>query len=187
MHCLHGRPVLRLQVLSGASLLWPHIAQPCFDIAVARLEQPFQINDSVACQNPDEPRHPRHLQARECLNGHAERLVRTEGWGALLLFFFGFLCYRVRSACRLLEHWCAYTELTPHPQGFFYSCHRLKLSLKASCAVHPMLTAAVAAEVEEGVYGAPAGLKGRPRGRAARASALEVMTVQATDAPLGGL
>ena len=79
----------------------------------------------------------------------------------------------------------AHTALTPHRQGFFYSCHRLKLSLKASSAVHPMLTAAAAAEVEEGMHEATA-LKGRPRGQAARASALEVMTAQASDAPMGG-
>lgn len=85
----------------------------------ARLEQPFQINDAVACQNPDVPRHPRHLQARKCLDGHAERLVRMEGWGALLLFFFGFICYRVRSVWRLLEHSCLRTRSLPHTHRAF--------------------------------------------------------------------
>ena len=59
-------------------------------------------------------------------------------------------------------------------QGFFYSCHRIKLSIKASSAVHPMLTAEAAAEAEEGAHTALA-LKGRPRGVAARASALEAL------------
>jgi hypothetical protein len=47
-----------------------------------------------------------------------------------------------------------------------------------------MLTATAAAKAEEGVHAveAPA-LKGRPRGRAARNSALEVLTLQATEGP----
>lgn len=61
----------------------------------------------------------------------------------------------------------------------------MKSSLMLSSAVHPMLTAAAAAEAEEGTHtaGAPALPKGRPRGRAANRSALEVLAAQAAIVP----
>ena len=107
--------------------------------------------------------------------------------GRAVAFCLGF---RVLSGTyRLDAHFCTCcwrTRLTSCPllQGFFYSCHRIKLSLKASSAVHPLATAAAAAEAEEGMHEASA-LKGRPRALAARASALEVLTQQAPDANAG--
>ena len=149
--------------------------------ATARAKQAFQINDSVQCETAEQALNPRHLQTRKCLNGHAERLVRLEGMIVLLLFLFGFICYRVRLFAPLRVHACL-TALTR--QAFFYLCHRIKSSIKLSSAVHPMLTAAAAAEAEEGTHtaGAPA-LKGRPRGRAANRSALEVLAAQAAIVP----
>lgn len=173
------------------SALWcvisaAHFARSCFDDAAAHCEQAFQINDSVVCATAEQAHNPRHLQTRKCLGGHAERLIRMEGWVVVVLFFFAFACYRVRAPSRRVlttAHLRARRASSRH-QGFFYSCHRIKLSLKASGAVHPMRNAAEAVEAEEGVHKveAPA-LKGRPRGRAAQGSTLQVLSVQATAVP----
>ena len=166
------------------------VALPCLTLfhsavtAAARVKQAFQINDSVQCETAEQALNPRHLQTRKCLDGHAERLVRLEGVIVLLLFLFGFMCYRVRICDCLRCCACTPSLTTFSRQSFFYLCRRIKSSIKLSSAVHPMLTAAAAAEAEEGTHtaGAPA-LKGRPRGRAANRSALEVLTAQAAIVP----
>jgi hypothetical protein len=70
----------------------------------------------VECETAEQARDPRHLQTRKCLHGHAERLVRLEGMIVLLLFLFGFFCYRVRLLAVLHAH--AFSHLLRFP-GFF--------------------------------------------------------------------
>lgn len=184
---VHRRALLRLNVLHGA-LTCSFANCLAFDDTHAHRAQELQINDSVVCETAEQAHNPRRLQTRKCLNGHAERLVGTAGWGVLFLSFFGFACYRVRMAS-LLAQCSARAHVTPWfilraRQGFLYSCHRIKVNLKTSSAVHPMLTAAAAAEAEEGVLSAdvPAALKGRPRGRAANRSTLDQALSAATTA-----
>ena len=75
----------------------------------------FQINDSVTCPSAADAANPRLLRTRNCLHGDGLLLVKHLGWIVLGLFAVGFACYRY----------------------FFNYCHRLKLHLKASAAVHP--------------------------------------------------
>ena len=90
----------------------------CCDGA-ARSEQAFQINDSVQCETAEQALNPRHLQTRKCLHGHAERLVRLEGMVVLLLFLFGFFCYRVRLLALLRVHGFSQRRVTARP---FFTC-----------------------------------------------------------------
>ena len=134
----------------------------------------------MQCETAEQALNPRHLQTRKCLHGHAERLVRLEGVIVLLLFLFGFICYRVRLLALLRMQ--PFSQHCTH-QAFFFLCHRIKMSIASSSDVHPMRTAA-AVEAEEGMHtgGAPV-LKGRPRGRAANRSALEALALQAAPVP----
>ena len=56
----------------------------------------------MQCPTAADLANPRLLRTRKCLDGNAAALVTKEGWIALLLFFIGFICYRVRAALQLL-------------------------------------------------------------------------------------
>lgn len=104
----------------------------------------FQINDSVACPHPGDDANPRLLRTRNCLHGDGLLLVKLLGWVVLCLFAVGFSCYR----------------------SFFYYCHRVKLSLKASGEVHPVDELGDAAEVGTSPLTRQSTRTLRPRGKA---------------------
>ena len=171
---------------------------PCLTLADIRRAraQRFQINDAVQCPSPADLANPRLLRTRKCLDGNAAALVTKEGWMALLLFFIGFVCYRVRASvmrAALLRFLAAAAsaEKRALSQVFFYWCHRTKERMRATSAVvHPMDAVAPAcAAAEEGVA-STAQLtsvqplsRGRPRGRAA-ANSMDVISATAAATPL---